>query len=339
MEVNLSIFNSNKVMKFTGKLLTFLLIIAAVDLSLGRVIGVFYSKTLYGENWPKINWMLHEDCDIVLLGSSRTFRHYIPSYITKETGLSAFNAGENGQFFLYAYALEQLVLEQNHPKVIVLDVLPSYIAKIDDRSQEYERLETVIPHAGNKAVRDLLIGINPLNRLKLISHLYRYNSRILNIADNFRTKQTDWDRGYVSIGRPRFRETNLFMVDLMERAEIDSNRVRLLKDFIEKAKAKNVQVILTFSPIVEPMSDNVTFLVKGVAKVAHEMKVPFMQFGPDRYPEYMDRRYFMDYIHMNADGAKMFSEQFAHALADTLGKMGLFAQDTTKQKKSYAEKL
>jgi hypothetical protein len=318
MAVNLSISSSNKIGRFSVKLFFFVVILSIVDLIGGTIFGHFFYQTKYGENWPKANWVIGEQFDIVILGSSRTFRHYVPGIITEETNLSVFNAGENGQYLLYAYALEQLILEKYKPKIIVLDLLPSYTVALDNPELEFNRLDVLAPYSGNKKVRELLIGDSFYQKIKLLCKLYRYNSRILNIADNIRNGPENFDNGYISIGQPKFRETNQFLVDKMANPSFDEYKKEILNQFILSASEKQIPIVFSFSPTLQPLSDIVMQKIKEYKAIAQLHNIHFVEFGPDEFPEYMNKEYFMDYIHMNAKGAEKFSKEFGHKLKPIL---------------------
>ena len=318
MAVNLSIFNSNKYLRFFAQLILFSIFMILVDHVGGSVLKYFYSKTLYGDNWPKGNWVTQKKFDVIIFGSSRTFRHYIPSLIEKKIDCTVFNAGENGQYLLYSYALEQLVLHRYTPRAIVLDLLPSYIIKLDNEQEEFDRLESLAPYLDEPEIRSLLIRGKLLNRIKYFSRLYRFNSRILNIADNIRNGPGNFDNGYVSIGVPKFRPTNKFLIDLMQVPRVDSFKINILKKFISSAREKNVQVIMSFSPTLEPLSANSKKILTMYQHLFSSLDVPFIDILSADHPEFENKAFFMDYIHMNARGAEHFSELFSQQLAGVL---------------------
>lgn len=317
MGVNSSISSFNKFLLLARKSLIFLMILFALDQGLGHLISHFFSRTLYGETWPKENWLLSQPYDLVIFGSSRAFRHYVPSIISEKTGLSVFNAGANGQYLLYTYALQQLLLEKYRPSVIVVDILPSFIVKTQNPQAEYERLLTLAPFASNPQVRNLLTQNNPFESVKQMSLLYRYNSRLLNIISNYRNTPGDFDNGYVSVGKPRFRQVNKFDVDTTPdgNIEIDEFKLDLLKKFIISAREHNIQVIAGFSPALEPLSTRCFELLSRYRELFQDLNVPFIVVLSEDYPEFRDTAKFMDYIHMNADGANLFTQIFAAQLA------------------------
>lgn len=320
MAVNLSIFNS-KVIRFVARLSLFLVLMAIVDQTLGRVINHYYRKTFYGPNWPKENWLLSKPFDVVILGSSRAFRHYVPTILSQETGYTAFNGGENGQYLFYAYAVEQLLLEKHPPRVLVLDLLPNYIIRLQDPRQEMERLNTLAPYADNLHLREFLIDGHWYGGLPYLSLMYRFNSRLVNILANVRnTWWSELDNGYVFSGTPPFRPTNQFDVDLMPKERIvrDEFKIEVLKKFISSAQQKNVRVILSFSPTLERLTPTVLELLDEYDAIAREFGIPFVKITSNDHPDFMDQKLFMDYIHMNSVGADKFSLLFSDSLKPIL---------------------
>ncbi len=334
MAVSLSTFNSNQVRRFTLKVILFLCVLWLADFAIGHIIDFFFKKTLYGENWPKENWVLSRQYDVVILGSSRAFRHYVPSILTDKISYSVFNAGANGQYMLYAYALEQLILDKYKPKIIVLDLLPSYITKADGVDQETERLSSLLPYANNREVRWLLTRNSLLDRLKLVSVLYRYNSRLLNIADNYFNSAKQFDNGYVSVGKTKFRTVNQFSDDLLhdQQVQFDDFKIELLKKFISSAKARNIKVIMSFSPTVEPLSAKCRQILAYYDRLFTEMQVPFIKVLTEDFPQFTNSQMFMDYIHMNDLGANAFTPIFAdklHSLLQETNLLGNLDADET----------
>jgi len=145
MKASLSIFSSNRSTLFIAKVVFFFLLLVGVDWLVGAAIEQLYRRAPHGTNWTKENWLLDDQFDVVIFGSSRAFRHYVPHVISEKTGRSVFNAGQNGQYLLYSYALEQLVLERYSPKLIVLDVLPSFIVKVKNPDEEFDETEFTYP--------------------------------------------------------------------------------------------------------------------------------------------------------------------------------------------------
>jgi len=314
MKVNLSIFSSKKAVSFLLKVSVFFALLVAVDFGIGGAVSELYRRAPHGANWTKENWLLDGHFDVVVFGSSRALRHYVPSVIEKETGLSVFNAGQNGQYMLYAYGLEQLLLSRYSPKMIVLDVLPSFIIKADNPEEEFERLSTLSPFIDNSSVKQLLVGDRFFEGLKYASRMYRYNSKILSILENFRSPPNNVDNGYDSVGDVRFHDRNPFIVDLLQKVEVDSFKLGILRRFIRSARSKNIFVVAVFSPISGPLSKRSTNVVKMYSEFFVENKTPFLNYSTPDFRRYWNKNLFIDIIHMDETGADMFSREFAEQL-------------------------
>ena len=292
-----------------------MLLLILIDLSVGAGIGYLYRKAPHGANWTKENWLLDEQFDIVILGSSRALRHYVPKIIAEETGLSVFNAGQNGQYLLYSYGLEQLLLSKYTPQIIILDVLPSFIIKVDNPDEEFERLSTLAPFIENKSIQSLLTRGNVFEVLKYSSRMYRYNSTILSILENFRSPPLNVDNGYEIIGDVRFHDRNPFILDTLAKVEIDSFKLNILKDFLRDAHDSGVPVIAAFSPVSQPVSVHTQKVLEEYVDIFTEFNTPFLNYALPEFSYYMNQDLFIDIIHMDGIGAAQFSREFAKRLA------------------------
>jgi hypothetical protein len=321
MRASSSISNSKSGV-FILKLLLFFALLGAVDWTVGSVIEQVHRRAPYGTNWTKENWLLSEQFDVVIFGSSRAFRHYVPSVISEHVGESVFNAGQNGQYLLYSYALEQLLITNYTPKLIVLDVLPSFVVKAKNPNEEFERLSSISPYFYNREVQKLLTRGNVFERIKYASKMYRYNSKLLSILDNLRGSGIKADNGYEVMGDFTFHDRNPFIVDQLDTVEIDSFKLSIVKKFITSARAKNINVIVSFSPVSEPLSEKVQQVVHFYEQLFTEMDVPFLNFAT---PEYQNKEIFLDLIHMDGVGAELFSREFG----ETLSRMDLLPSSSS----------
>ncbi|RPI00709.1 MAG: hypothetical protein EHM72_08440 [Calditrichaeota bacterium] len=300
------------------RLVIFLLLIVALDQMVGSMVGFAHRRAPHGLNWAKDNWLLDEPFDVVIMGSSRAFRSYIPAIISESTGLRVFNAGQNGQYLLYAYALEQLMLERHVPKVIVLDILPSYIIRLPNPKEEIGKLATLAPFYSNRQVRQLLRHDDFFEGLKYCSKMYRYNSKILSIAELFRSAPKNVDNGYEFVGNLTFKIKNPFVDDTLEKVQVDSFKLAILQDFIRSAKDRHVLVIGCMSPVSEPVSPRVEELIKWYQNFFHENQMPFMNYADTAFARYQQKEYFSDITHMDGQGGELFSAEFAHDLKELL---------------------
>ena len=316
MKVNLSIFNSNSASAFVARAILFLLLFLMLDQGAGALLGLLYKKAPHGANWTKVNWLLEERFDVVIFGSSRAFRHYVPHIIEEKLGLSVFNAGQNGQYMCYAYALEQLMFQRHTPKIIVLDVTPNFIVRMGNPSEEFERLSSLSPFISNDYVRQLVTRDKFFEKMKYVSRTYRYNSKILSILDNIRLGPGKVDNGFEPVGDVRFHARNGFLIDAINTIKVDSFKLDLLREFVHSAQEKNVKVVAVFSPVAGTLNDPTLEVIKLYDKIFHSLNVPFYNFARVDSHICGDKNFFMDFIHLDQTGAEEFSMDFAAALAE-----------------------
>ena len=320
MYVNFSIFNSNSTGALVAIAILFLLLYLMLNQGAGALVGLLHNKATNGANWTKVNWLLEERFDVVIFGSSRAFRHYVPHIIEEKMGMSVFNAGQNGQYICYAYALEQLMLERYAPKIIVLDVTPNFIVHLPNSIEEAERLASLSPFISNKTVRQLVTHDKFFENLKFSSRTFRYNSKLLSILDNIRIGPGKVDNGFELVGDVNFHARNGFLTDAIKSMELDSFRVNLLREFVCSAQNRGVAVYAVFSPVAAATSPRTDEIIGFYQNTFHSLHVPFYNFAQNGLQIGDDKNYFMDFIHLDQTGAEEFSREFAKILsqADSL---------------------
>jgi hypothetical protein len=99
--------------RFLPKALLFVLLLAGRDRGRGAILQHFYSKTLYGEKWPKQNWLLRSRFDVVIW----VIAHIPPlcAFDHREGNrIPDFNA-EKTDNICFSIALGNLILERYAP--------------------------------------------------------------------------------------------------------------------------------------------------------------------------------------------------------------------------------
>ena len=64
------------------------------------------------------------DADVVVIGSSKASHHYVPQMLEDSLGLTAYNCGQGGCFFLYQNCIINMILDRYTPKMILWDIQP-----------------------------------------------------------------------------------------------------------------------------------------------------------------------------------------------------------------------
>lgn len=128
-------------------LLCWLMLMAVEQLVMNKTSlpNVMVHQELEGQTW-----------DVVFAGSSHMLSAALPMQLWEEQGFTAYNNGQAGEIIPVSYYTIREVIEQHHPKVIVLDLYMLYFAR------EYGNIEWL--HAS-------IDGISLKNRMTAIVDL------------------------------------------------------------------------------------------------------------------------------------------------------------------------
>src|SRR5690606_24683013 len=89
--------------------------------------------------------------------------------------------------------------------------------------------------------------------------------------------------------------------------EADSNKVNILKSFIEECKNAGIQLYIIISPrFIKYFGNDLS--VELVRKIANKSDIPFYDYSKDTL-FWKHREYFADKVHLNNTGAIIFSNK------------------------------
>ncbi len=285
------------------------LFFVAFDLVGGLLCNKLYHDAKYSL-FARQNYVLKESQDdIIILGSSRASHHYIPSIFQDTLGMPCFNAGSDGQCIYYHYGAISAVLERGKtPHLVVYEVM-DLDAEVSHRATFTidAALDRFSPHYGEFTSLDsLFILRGALEKYKLCSQLYRYNSQLVQLL-NCRFNATHEDKGYERVdGWLKIDEKPEKMCS---DGEIDKRKVEYFRKLINKMKAHDVTLILVQSPMFSIGSSRGIDTLK---KIAEQENVQFIDMKND--PELMQNKYFRDGMHLNHVGAQLFSAKLASTI-------------------------
>ena len=332
---NSSTSSSSVLRRLIPRLILLAVLLWTADRGTGALLGHFHRRTVEGDFGGRINGALKQRNEIVILGSSRAKHHYIPKVIQEETGMSAFNAGFDAQTLLCHYGLEQLILDRYAPAVFVLEISTEDIRQSKERDA-LDKLSVLLPYyrEGNPAMRNLLLHRSPFEAVKLLSRVYPYNSQILAIAKYTLSPDGEGssrENGFV----PYYGSDLQALVEVKKKMaqdrkalpgedilnDVDPFVMQALSDFVKSARSQGVQVVASYSPLWMECG----FDYPGQEKLFEYYKaqiraldVPLIEISQESNPEFLDPQLFKDTIHLNNEGAKLFSSLFARKLKKAL---------------------
>jgi hypothetical protein len=320
---SLSIFSSKPKLPdaLKGSLLAVLVFIGLFFVC-DRVIHFFlnaaFRRTTTLDRGGIVNKVLQEKCAIVVLGSSRAVLHYDPRILGSKLNMSAYNAGCNGQQVHYTRALVDLILQRQTPAIAIINVDTGFVM---DARFNLCQAATMAPFMDESGIiKNMIYSKGPFERLKYLSLSYRFNDKPLVIlASLFFEDKT------ISGFSPREGKVDPAKAQkkLTAFLEPDREMMELLRQTVSQLKEAGSYVVLVLSPTwnregrIDPMSIPI---LKAIRDLAQDEQVSFLAVTNENTPEFQNCEYFRDPNHLNADGARIFSEILAAKIAGLMEK-------------------
>lgn len=300
---------SKTMRKFLFKVGLFLVIVAGVDVAIG-----FAFKTL--EHSAKGGFTLRDNyicdklvTDILISGSSRCVRHYNPQIISDSLGLSCYNSGQMGNGIILNYGRLRMINERKRPSVVIYDLHPNFDLLVGDDNHRY--LTWLKSHWERDGVTGIFNSVDETEKYKMMSQMYRYNSRQIELlidcfhpitearSDGFSPLKGELDPSKIRRGR-----------DKKDKVEytFDPLKIEYIRKMIDEAADSKLYFVV--SPIWYGMD---TLEFQPVKEICRERGIPFIDFSND--PKYVHQdKWFKDGNHMNERGADEFTRDLVKLL-------------------------
>jgi len=289
--------------KLFSNLIILSLIVFFLDFSLGRLLRYYYFKETSGLHYRTTYSIDSTKANILIFGSSRANHHYVPEVFKDELNMSYYNTGRDGNAIFYQVALLKSILMRHNPRIILLD----YAGGFEKGPEYYDRLSSILPYyRSHKEMRSTIELKSPFERIKLLSEIYPFNSKMLTIiAGNFeknKSRNAD-EEGYV----PLYDIWNerIESITPEKKYNIDSIKVKAFDEFLILAKKSGAKVYVVYSPIFLKMKHSKEIeICNEVCKLEN---VPFWDYSKDTI-FLNNNQFFYDIQHLNDSGAKVFSK-------------------------------
>lgn len=286
--------------RFVIKITILLLIIIAADYLIGCGMSYIVRNIKVGGQ-GRDNYIANEAKDDVLVfGSSRAVHHYNTPMLEDSLGMTAYNCGDDGAGIILSYARLLMIKERHTPHIIIQDICAEYdILKGDN----HKYLGWLRYHYDKDVIRPVFISVDETEKYKMMSQLYRYNSKFLqNIFVYFTGRSYDsGDKGY----RPIYDSLDKMKLRAVPQGnflEYDSLKLEYIHRFIELAKDSRLYFVI--SPIWYGMD---SMQIQPVKEICEEKGVPFLDYSNN--PKYVhNNQFFSDGNHLNAKGADEFTK-------------------------------
>lgn len=302
--------------KYLLHIVLFFAIVAAVDFCFGQVCEVLSAHARGGIIKEVRRIAKEQEADVVVMGSSRAHHHYVPSVLTDTLGMTAHNAGVDGNGIVLATGLYHLMTERYQPKVIIYDMTTSFdIYEFADDGNDTRYLGFLRPYFADDEVKKIVTRIDPMERYKNYSAMFRYNSKIVDLFKDQVVVAGFRQDGY----RPLYGElTEGRVIEPGVRPPVDSLKYQMLEEFVARTKDQNIPLVVILSPFLGVTSSE---SFAPMREICDRYGIEFWDYYYD--PQFQRPDYFKDGSHLNDKGATEFTKVVAERLKCYLGTINL----------------
>lgn len=299
----------NTLCAFCLKVVLLVVILFGVD----RLVGAAFVKmkdvglAANPENmWLKTPFTIEKvDADVVVIGSSKASHHYVPQMLEDSLGMTAYNCGQDGCFFLYQNCIINMILDRYTPNTIIWDIQPSsFVSK--ELSSEYQNIRYLSPYYPNNSWAKLYINSeSPKMRFKMMSRMFAYNSKLLNYIFPLVTHRSETEKGYIPLAINGYKYPE-FKKEINERDSLNEDYFSLLDKTIRRCDGAGVDLRIYVSPEYSEKASITIRAAEEIGNLAKRNDIFFCNVLSERI-FLDDATYFKDASHMNDKGARMFT--------------------------------
>lgn len=289
--------------KFLIKTTLFLLGIFIIDIAFGFSFEYLQANAKGGATL-RDNFICKEvTSDVLILGSSRCEHHYNPIILEDSLKVTCYNAGQAGNGIIVAYARYLMMRERKEPRMVIYDISPDFDLLAGYDNHRY--LTWLRSYKDKCDIREIINSIDPMEKFKMLSQMYCYNSRFIEILIDYLHPIMESDiKGY----EPLSGELNILKIrrDKLIPANIhytfDPLKIEYLSTLIDSVG--NDKILFVISPIWYGMESE---KFRPVVEICNDKGVRFIDFANN--PKYVHNdKYFKDGTHLNSNGANEFTK-------------------------------
>lgn len=297
--------------KFIMKVSAFLVLIGVFDVLFGWAMGSI-SKRIDIGGTGRDNFICDQVTDeIIIFGSSRAEHHYNAQMISDSLGISCYNCGESGCGIILAYGRLLMLTERYTPKAIIYEVTPGF--DFLDGKDNHKYLGRLKQHYDRTGIDSIFLSVDPTERYKMVSGMYRHNSSFLqNLIVYFTKHSTDTGiKGFRAINEEmdtmKIRKDKI-VYDSREGYVYDPLKIQYIEKFLEKTR--EMKLVFVVSPMWYGQD---TLVLEPIKRICEKRNAPLIDFSNS--PKYVHHNeYFKDGSHLNARGADEFTRDLIKEL-------------------------
>lgn len=298
--------------KYLLKIVLFFGIVAVVDFGFGKTCEWLQLHAKGGQMKSLTQTALVQEADVVIMGSSRANHHYVSSVLTDSLGMSVYNAGVDGNGIVLASGLYAMMTSRYTPKVIIYDVEPAFDINVyseDGNNTRY--LGSLRPYYANDKVKDIITRVDPVERYKDISSMFRYNSKIFDLLKDQFVVGGYVEDGFVPLQGTMTKEPEIKSKG--ESSQTDEMKLEFMEEFVAELSKSDIRLIVTASPKYGATTSGV---FEPVKEICNKYGVEFWDYYCA--PEFQKLEFFKEQMHLNEAGAKYYTAFLSQQLKNKL---------------------
>lgn len=294
--------------KYILTILLFIGVVTIIDISFGYICDYLHKNAKGGGIEKRLYLAEKSNEQILMFGSSRMCHHYNPAIIEDSLKMTCFNAGQDGNGIIMAYGFLRMVLERYTPNMIIYDLSP--FDYIEDDNIKY--INYLKPYYKNVHVKQIIHDVSPVDKYKMISSFYQYNSQITSLIKCY-VSPLSFTNGYLPLDGTMNYD---YSPQINETSPSDNMKLKYLKMFIKTCKENNIPLVFCLSPQYKVSNSNEYNTVKDIIL---QEQIPLLDFYS--YPRLANNKdYFKDRTHLNSAGADAFTKELIPHLRGLLRK-------------------
>ncbi len=234
------------------------------------------------------------NADIIVLGSSRSLRHYNPFILEDSLGLKCEVCGLNSNGIITMYDRFSQICNRYTPKIIIYDVMPEFDVQKEDHSKYVPQLRL----GGDQTARQLISEIDPKDKIKSLSQMYCHNSNAFSMISDFLSLPQSRNNGY----QPYKDSIKYATKSTKPIYSPDGFKMMLFRKMMRMCKAKGIRIIFFVSPAY---GNNYYYSSRPVEEVCKQEGVPFINDNFCAISKSRDN--FHDSVHLNEAGSTKYT--------------------------------
>lgn len=285
--------------RFISLIVLFFCIVAVIDRTAGVAFDYLNAHVPAGFN--REHYYAFNTCraDIVILGSSRARHHYDARLLEDSLHESAYNCGYDGLGIMNMYARYSMIRKRHVPRIVVYDAMANNECYFNDNRADLDGLKQ---YCDTPEIAAILNDVEPEEKWKLTSRMYRYNSKMFMILSDYLHPDRNIFQGFNPLDGTMDYDVPPYKPEFAGK-EPDTLKLRYLRKLIADTKSDGTLLVVCFSPWYGAHNDADN---KVIEQACREQGVPVLNHFTDR--RFVDsKRYFKDTTHLNSKGAEVYT--------------------------------